>query len=157
MSNRHKPVEKRDSDRASRPARKTLPYSDVPADESSLARLRSDVPVDEDDQGVLRHASDIRTRVTPRDRPRITQVSQPNPTFAYRPTEPKMEKVEPTEGARVTGEGDSAPDTNEPPSSAHMRAAASRRPRDLPPLVQDTHYRFVANRPRDSERGSKDS
>jgi len=161
MAKHHNPVGKRGSDSGRSVRRRTLPYSDTPSDsdapvdESSQPHLRADVPPDETSQPRLKHASDIRNRVTPKDRPRITPVSQPNPTFGYRATEPEFPRSDETpEEVKAAPTSSPALDSEDPPSSAHLRMAASRRPRDLPPLVQDTHYRFVAKRSRKDDKKS---
>ena len=123
--------------RSGRGAKRTLPYSDAPAGEDS--------------QPQLKHVSDVRTRKTQKDRPRITPVSQPNPTFGYRKTEPDMESVSQDDADDESAE----PISEKPPKSAHLKAAASKRPLDKDPLVKDTHYSFVSKKPRKSKSKSK--
>jgi hypothetical protein len=119
------------ADQDGKAARRTLAYSDVPEDESSQPRLKC--------------ASDIHNRVTPRDRPRITPVSQPIPTFAYRTTDPEIDQVSEQDEDRDASD----PGSDQPPPSAHLKAAASKRPLDQKPLVSNTHYSFVAKKSRD--------
>jgi hypothetical protein len=110
-------------------AKRTLPYSDVAPDEESQPRLK--------------HVSDVRNRRTKKDLPRITPVSQPNPTFGNRKTEPDMESV-----SQQDDDESAEPTSDTPPASAHLKAAASKRPLDKKPLVKDTQYSFVSKKPR---------